>query len=415
MIGLVDCNNFFVSCERVRHPHLIGRPVIVLSNNDGCAVALSNEAKALGIKRGDPYFKIRQLCRRHGVEALSGDHRYYAEISARVMAVLRHLAGDATEVYSIDEAFIPVPPALGDPAQYGAYVVQEIMQRTRVPVSLGIAPTKTLAKLAAHFAKKYPGYHGVCLIDTDEKRQKALQLTPIGDVWGIGRRLSRRLLERGIATAWHFYSLSQTQVSQLLNVTGLRTWRELHGEPCIIHEDTPPERQTISCSRTLPHDVTSVHALRQAITDHCTEVCRKLRRHGLVAGEITVYIRTNRFRTAAPQYANTATVRLSTPTDYTPDIVTAAHKAFDDIYRHGYAYKKTGVTLTHLHSRDGLQGDLFADPDRLARRTRLMQVVDTLNAAHPRTVTLATQSTPAEDSHEPSSDVSIDLPDLLPE
>lgn len=389
MIGLIDCNNFFVSCERVRRPSLIGRPVIVLSNNDGCAVALSNEAKALGIKRGEPLFRIRHLCERYGIETLSGDHRYYAQISSKVMNVLHHLAGNAMEVYSIDEAFIPVEPKLGDPREYGSYVVEEVMLRTGVPVSLGIAPTKTLAKLAAHFAKKYPGYHGVCVIDSEEKRDKALHLTPIEDVWGIGRRLSRRLREYGITTAWHFFTLSETEVSRLINIAGIRTWRELHGIASVIREETPPERQTISCSRSFARDIMSIDELRQAITAFCTDVCRKMRSRNLVANEINVYLRTNRFHTNAPQYANTATLHLSVPTDYTPDIVTAAQHGLDEIFRSGYAYKKAGVTISHLQSRDGLQGNLFTDADKLDRCSRLMKVVDQLNANNRDTVSIA--------------------------
>lgn len=389
MIGLVDCNNFFVSCERVRRPFLIGRPVIVLSNNDGCAVALSNEVKALGIKRGEPLFRIRHLCERYGIETLSGDHRYYAQLSSKVMNVLQHLAGNAIEVYSIDEAFIPIEPKLGDPHEYGSYVVQEVMLRTHIPVSLGIAPTKTLAKLAAHFAKKYPGYHGVCVIDSDEKRDKALYLTPIDDVWGIGRRLSRRLREYGITTAWDFFSLSEAKVSTLLNISGVRTWRELHGIASVKHEDTPPERQTISCSRSFARDIMSIDELRQAITAFCSDVCRKMRSRNMVANEINVYLRTNRFHTNAPQYANTATLRLSAPTDYTPDIVAAAQHGLDEIFRPGYAYKKAGVTLSHMQSRDGLQGNLFADTAKLERCSRLMKVVDKLNADNRNTVSIA--------------------------
>ena len=233
MFALVDCNNFFVSCERVFRPELASRPVIVLSNNDGCAVALSNEAKALGLKRGNPYFKVKDICERHGVAVLSGNHRLYGDMSSRVMATLQALTDAPLEVYSIDEAFIVIPEGVGDVADFGRYVVERVKRLTGIPTSMGIAPTKTLAKVAARFAKKYPGYKGACLIDSEEKRLKALALTEVGEVWGIGRRLSRKLTERGIDTALKLASLDENTVTRLFTVTGLRTWRELNGTPCI--------------------------------------------------------------------------------------------------------------------------------------------------------------------------------------
>jgi len=356
--------------------------VVVLSNNDGCAVALSNEAKALGLKRGDPYFKIRYLCDSNDVAVLSGDHHYYGHLSKKVMDILRELAGDSLEIYSIDEAFMHIDPALGDMGEYGQYVVETVMEQTGIPVSLGIARTKTIAKIAARFAKKYPGYHGACVIDTSEKLAKALSLTPVEDVWGIGRRLSRKLHDRGISTAKELADIPKDAVKSLFNVAGTRTWRELHEEPCIQHDITPPEHQTISSSRSFARDVHSIEDLRQAITTFCSIIGRKLRRKNLVASEITVYIRTNRFHEHQQQYANSASIRLPHHTDYTPHLVAAAIDCLMKVYRPDVGFKKAGVTVSHIQSRHGLQGDIFSDHVLEAKRARLMKVVDSINSSN---------------------------------
>lgn len=380
MIGLVDCNNFFVSCERVADPRLLGRPVVVLSNNDGCAVSLSNEAKALGIRRGDPYFKIRGLCVANGVTVLSGHHRLYSDISGRVMATLRMLTGDGMEVYSVDEAFICMNPAFGDFSDYGQYVVRTVMEETGIPVSLGVAQTKTLAKVAARFAKKYSGYKGVCVIDTPEKVRKALALMPVGDVWGIGRRHSCRLRERGLNTALQLASLPEDVAERLFNATGMNTWHELHGRPCIIREETDPKHHSITASRSFAKDVDSLSDLKQAVSTFCTSVTRKLRRQGLVCGEVSVFVCTNRFHEHEPQYSNSSSLRLANPTDYTPHVISVAMHVLESIYRPGYGYKRAGVTLSRMRPQAGLQGDLFVDPEETAKHKRLMEAVDAINS-----------------------------------
>lgn len=382
MVGLVDCNNFFVSCERVVNPELVGRPVIVLSNNDGCAVAMSEEAKALGIKRGEPFFKIRSLCERHGVVSLSGNHRLYGEISARVMATLRSLTPNI-DVYSIDEAFMEISPAVGAMDEYGRYVVEEVMARTGIPVSLGIATTKTLAKIAARFAKKYRGYRGACLMDTEEKVLKALQLTKVEDVWGIGRRHSRKLKERGVVTAYDFLRLDEDMVQRLFHIGGVRTWRELHGDACIEHEPVPPERQTISVSRTFARDVHDFESLRQSVCAYVSSAARKLRHKQEYAGEVSVFVCTNRYHQHDPQYHNVASVRMEEPTDFTPALADAAVKALGEVYRDGFGYKRAGVTLSRICSRAGLQTSLFGDAETMDRHSRLMRVVDAINNASP--------------------------------
>lgn len=381
MFGLADCNNFFVSCERVFQPALQRRPVIVLSNNDGCAVALSNEAKALGFKRGDPYFKIKADCDRHGVAVLSGNHRLYNDMSERVMATLRALSSDDIEVYSVDEAFIDLDPALGDLGEYGRYVVDTVRRYTGIPISLGIANTKTLAKVAARFAKKYAGYAGACLMDTPEKVEKALSMTPIGDVWGIGRRHRVRLSERGIDTALQFASMEADAVKRMMSITGLRTWQELHGQPVIEQELTPPERQTLTASRSFAHDIHTFEDLRQAMSAFASIVGRKLRERSLMAEELTAFLATNRFHDREPQYFNSVSVRLPEATDYTPAIAETAVAAIKRIYRDGYGYKKAGITLSRLVDTRTRQLNLFTNAEADAKRRRLMEAVDRINSA----------------------------------
>lgn len=381
MKGLADCNNFFVSCERVFQPALQGRPVIVLSNNDGCAVALSNEAKSLGFKRGDPYFKIKDECSRHNVAVLSGNHRLYSDMSARVMNTLRSLSSGDIEVYSIDEAFLSLDPEVGDLSEYGRYVVDTVRRHTGIPISLGIARTKTLAKIAARFAKKYAGYAGACLMDTLEKESKALSMTPIGDVWGVGRRHRQKLLDRGIFTASNFAALDPEHVKRMMNVTGLRTWQELHGTPVIEQELTPPERQTITASRSFARDIHSFEEIRQALCTFASITARKLRERHLLTAEITVFICTNRFHEHDPQYFSGITVRLPDATDYTPAIADAAVEAMQRIYRDGYGYKKAGITLSRLCDVRSRQLNLFTDSNLDEKRRRVMEAVDRINSS----------------------------------
>lgn len=379
--ALVDCNNFFVSCERIRHPELERRPVVVLSNNDGCIVALSNEVKALGITRGTPLFKVRRLLEMHGVAVLSGSHSYYRACSERVMQSLREL--DAfLEIYSVDEAFLHIAPGTGDVAGYGRYVVEKVWEEARIPVSVGIGRTKTLAKLAARFAKRYPGYRGACMIDTEEQRLKALALTAIEDVWGIGRRLSRTLRLSGLNTALDLASLPREKVRGLLNVTGERTWRELREEAC-VEADTSRENKSIMCSRTFATDLHSFQDVNQAVLTFAGKVAAKLRSQGGYAGDVEVFVATNRYHTERPQYRNSFTVRLQEPSSYTPILAEAAGRALKKIYRAGYGYKRAGVAVRHVLPAGVVQPGLFDDREAMEKRRRLMQVTDAINASLP--------------------------------
>lgn len=377
MYALVDCNNFFVSCERVVHPELARRPVIVLSGDDGCLVAMSNEAKALGLTRGTPLFKVRHIVEANNVVAITGNHRLYGATSARVMATLRELAPNV-EVYSIDEAFLHIDHANRDLDDLGRYIVNRVATDTGIPVAVGFAPTKTLAKVAARFAKKYPGYRGAAVIDTEQKRLKALGLTAIGDVWGIGRRHGRRLNDIGITNALQFASMPVEQVRGLMTIMGERTWRELNGDPCIGPDDRHA-RRTITSSRTFPRDLYQFADIRRATAAFATSVGRRLRQHDSYALELSVFLMTNRYHTNEPQYYNTATAVLDEPTDDTITIANAAIRAMESIYRPGLGFKRGGITVTRLTSREGMQPSLFCDLGEMNRRSRLMHTIDSIN------------------------------------
>lgn len=379
MIGLVDCNNFFVSCERVFDPALRARPVIVLSNNDGCAVALSNEAKALGLRRGDPYFKIRDICRRNGVAVLSGNHRLYGDMSSRVMSTLAALVPEI-EIYSVDEAFLHLDAAPDEVEAFGREIVRRIRRDTGIPVSLGIAATKTLAKIGARFAKRYPAYRGVCRIRDDKARRKALELTPVDDVWGIGRRMRPRFARLGIASALQYADLSLRDVERLVNVTGQRTWRELNGEPCIGHDDVSVAKKQICSTRSFSPMLETFGQLHSAIALFCTIVGRKLRAQRSVAVALSVFIHTNAFRDDLGQYCNSRTVLLPSPTSDTSELTRAACGILEALYREGFKYKRAGVMITEIMPEGAVLHSLFDDPSQADRRKKLMTVLDGINS-----------------------------------
>lgn len=380
MIGLIDCNNFFVSCERLFRPELEGRPVVVMSNNDGCAVAMSNEAKALGIKRGIPIYQLRQLIRQHDVTTISGNHRLYGNISSRVMATIGAIVPEM-EIYSIDEAFLDMSAWKGPDLEVSARkIVANVRRHVGIPTSLGIAPTKTLAKIAARFAKKYPAYHGVCIIDNDEKRKKALSLTPIGDVWGIGRRLARRLTQYNLTTALDLADMPLHKVRHILNVTGERCWRELNGEACIAGDVEDAPNKQICVTRSFKKSIGDIECLREAISHYSEKTALRLRSQHSCARSVTVFIQTNSFRPELPQHCGSMTVPLDEATDDTLTITGAAMKALISIFRPGYAYRRAGVIITDIVSRDAVQQNLFSIPGKRERRQRLMDIMDSINA-----------------------------------
>lgn len=381
MTGLIDCNNFFVSCERVFNPRLRGIPVAVLSNNDGCMVALSNEAKALGLRRGDPYFKVKTICDRNGVVVLSGNHRLYGDISSRVMATIASVAGDVC-VYSIDECFID----LGhfddsEVTGIGREIVRRVRRDVGIPTSLGIAPTKTLAKVASRFAKKYPAYRGVCAIDNEYRRRRALELTEIGDVWGIGRRLVKRFAAYGIRNAIRFADMPADDVEKIVNVTGVRTWNELNGRPCISVDDHDTSRKQMCCTRSFGNSLTDFAHLSDAFALFATIITRRMREHGVAATGLSVFMQTNSFRPDLPQYCPSVFVPLDEPTNDTMKIAAAAHDGLRRIFRTGFGYKRAGIMVPEVVQAEAAQKSLFADVADRDRRERLMTVLDALNSS----------------------------------
>ena len=383
MVGLVDCNNFFVSCERIFNPRLRNVPVVVLSNNDGCIVALSDEAKSLGLKRGNPYFQVKKLCDAANVAVLSGNHHLYGDISSRVMATVESAAGSAN-VYSIDECFVDFDTA--DAEEYmavGREIARRVRRDTGIPVSLGISTTKTLAKIASRFAKRYPAYRSVCAIDNEYRRRRALELTEIGDVWGIGRRMAKRLPEYGITRAIHLAYRPIEDIEKLFNVTGERTWRELNGEACIDTDnaDTHERQQQMCCTRSFGTMLTTFEQLNETMALFSTIVARRLRRQHSAAAAINVFIRTNAHRNDLPQYYNSASLRLTEPTNDTMTLSALASEALRAIFRKGYSYKKAGILVTELTNDRHIQQSLFTDSHDRKRRQRLMSVVDALNAS----------------------------------
>lgn len=379
MIGLIDCNNFYVSCERLFRPELARKPVVVMSNNDGCAVAMSNEAKALGIKRGIPIYQLRQLIKSHNVVTISGNHRMYGNISSRVMATIGAIVPEM-EIYSIDEAFLDMSLWSGNALEdTGRRIVAKVRRDVGIPTSLGIAPTKTLAKVAARFAKKYPAYHSVCIIDNEDKRRKALSLTDIDNVWGIGRRLGKRLHQYGINTALDFADMPVSKVRQIINVVGERCWRELNGIPCIDSENAEPLNKQICMSRSYKKSIDDINELKEEIAHYSSIVGQRLRKQGGCAKSISVFIQTNSFRPELPQHYGNTTVRLDEATDDTLTLTTAAVNAVGSLFRTGHAYRRAGVIINEIVSKNAVQQNLFSTPGERQKRQRLMRIIDAIN------------------------------------
>lgn len=388
MYGLMDCNNFYASCERVFNPALNGQPVIVLSNNDGCVIARSNEAKALGIKMGTPAYQIKEAIHQHSIAVFSSNYTLYGDMSSRVMSILTSLAPEI-EVYSIDEAFINLN-GIPDIESLGAEIAYKVTRGTGIPVSLGIAPTKTLAKVANKFAKKYQAYNRVCIIDKEEKRIKALELTDITDIWGIGRRQAAKLEKQGVRSAYDFTLLPGSWVRKNMTVIGERTWKELHGISCIDMENAPPAKKQICTSRSFGKMLTDIETISEAIATHASTCAKKLRLQKSYAMSLMVFIHTNNFRKDLPQYWKNTIVHLPVPTNDTQEIVHYALAGLKIIFVNGYQYKKAGVIITEI--TEGAQLGLFDSVDR-EKHERLMQAIDKINDKYGNCVKLAIQGT----------------------
>ena len=378
MYALVDCNNFFASCERVFNPSLNGFPVVILSNNDGCVIARSNEAKALGIPMGEPAYKIKGLLESGKVAVFSSNYTLYGDMSNRVMATLASFVPEI-EFYSIDEAFLHLRGFENiDPLQFGRQIVRTTTKNTGIPVSMGIALTKTLAKVASKFAKKYKGYKGVCIIDTEEKRIKALQQSDIGDVWGIGRKYARLMRYHGILTAYDFTLRPKSWVRRNMTIVGERIWDELQGIPRIEMDNTPAAKKQICVSRSFGTRLTEFDDIFEAVSTYTASCAVKLRKQKSLAAGLLVFIQTNPFNERDPRYCNSKNIPLSIPTANTPELIAHAKSALNDIFKAGFSYKKAGVIITEIISDTPVQADLFDPIDRKKQKS-LIETIDKLN------------------------------------
>jgi DNA polymerase V len=407
MYALVDGNNFYVSCERVFRPSLIGRPVIVLSNNDGCAISRSNEAKALGVRMGHPWFQCREMEREHGLVALSANFALYGDMSARMMTVAGAFA-PRQEVYSIDESFLDFTGVGGDLTARCRELRERILQWVGIPCGVGIGPTKTLAKLANHIAKtaerkpgSYPAHLAqVCHLAAipAQAREEIFAATPVGEVWGVGRRIGAQLDSGGIRTVLDLVRLDAATVRRRFSVVMEKTVRELQGTPCISVDDEPPPKQQIMVSRSFGQPVTRGVDVAGAVTDFASRAAEKLRSQQSAAGAVVVFIRTSPFRADDPQYSASVTVPLLRPSGDSALLVKAAIAGLRGIYKTGFRYAKAGVMLVELRPQELRQGELdFAvEPEKetggghvvrggelaiqAQDRARLMTTVDAVNA-----------------------------------
>ena len=408
MIGLADCNNFYCSCERVFRPDLIGKPVVVLSNNDGCVIARSEEAKALGYKMGDPFYQVKEKLEAEGVAIFSSNYTLYGSLSNRVMSMLSHYSPHIDQ-YSIDESFFEVDQSMAERFfkeypkktstspdddsllhRYGARISADVLQAVGIPISIGIAETKTLAKIGSKFAKKYKGYQGCCLIDTDERRHKALSLFPIEDVWGIGRQIARKLDYMGIRTAAQFADKKESWVRSHFNIPTMRTWKELNGESCISIEELP-QKKSICTSRSFAGEgISDKDVVEEAVANFAVRCAEKLRHQGSVCQGITVFAWTSRFNENVPEYTIHDSLTLPIATNAQNEIVGAALTILRARYpkpmadsrpdRPGmsFNFKKAGVILWQISPDSPRQQDLF-DPIDRSKQKALMEAIDAIN------------------------------------
>lgn len=385
MFALADCNNFFVSCERVFRPDLRNKPVVVLSNNDGCIIARSNESKKLGLKMGDPFFRVKDFMELNGVTVFSSNHKLYGDMSARVMSLLAKFS-PSIDIYSIDECFMDFE-GMGvtrDLRDYATNIVKTVNQYTGLPISIGIAKTKTLAKIAAEFAKKHPGYNGVCIIDNEEKQQKALELTPIGDVWGIGRHLRPKLEKSGIITAADFAVTDGKEILRIFNATVYNTWRELNGISCMDISELP-HNKSICVSRSFSgNGISDKNELESAVAVFAANAAEKLRKQKCVSSQISVFAYTSRFHTGNGTHNIFQNIHLCYPTQDSGEIVSNALSGLRSQYIRGaYHYKKAGIILWDINSINHTPVYLFDDKDR-EKQNRLNSVIDKINLANGR-------------------------------
>jgi DNA polymerase V len=380
-IALIDVNNFYVSCERVFNPKLRNKPVVVLSNNDGCAVARSNEVKALGVSMGAPWFKMKDLAKQHGIIALSSNYGLYADMSNRVMSILRQFSPDQ-EVYSIDESFLDLSNFKNqNHIKYGQTMRKRILLWTGLPVCVGIGSTKTLAKLANHCAKKQPHFNGVCDFNTltTNTLNNLLSKIDVGEVWGVGRKLAPRLEALGIKSVLDLKQANADRLRRQFSVVMQKTIHELNGIVCIELEDIAPPKKQILSSRSFGVPVRDFNSLAESITLYMSRAVEKLRRQQDFAGSVYVYIRTSPFKPDDPFYSNGMTIPLPSPTDDTRQLVSVVLWALKQLYKPNYNYAKAGVMLSDLVPAEGVQIDLFSPMQQTLKTNKLMMTMDSIN------------------------------------
>lgn len=380
MFALVDVNSFYASCESVFRPDLRGKAVIVLSNNDGCIIARSAEVKKLNIPMGAPYFKLKDEIKKHNIHVFSSNYALYADMSDRVMSILESMA-PSVEIYSIDEAFMDLSGIRNcqDLSEFGHDIRRRVKQEAHLTVGVGIAPTKTLAKLANYAAKKWTKTGGVLDLSNAERQRKLMSLVPVEEVWGVGRRISRKLNQMGIITAKDLSEQSTWIIRKHFNVVLERTVRELRGEPCLQLEEFSPVKQQIICSRSFGTRITEFTAMRQAVCAYAERAAEKLRGERQYCRQITVFIRTSPHAAGETFYGNQATGKLLTPSNDTRDIIRVAMDMLEGLWRDGHRYMKAGVVLGDFFSQGVSQLHLFDQHPPQSNSEALMRVIDGLN------------------------------------
>ncbi|EFK8875548.1 translesion error-prone DNA polymerase V subunit UmuC [Escherichia coli] len=380
MFALVDVNSFYASCETVFRPDLRGLPVVVLSNNDGCVIARSVEAKKIGVPMGAPFFQLRDMIRQHNVKVFSSNYALYADMSLRVMTTLEEMA-PSVEVYSIDESFMNISGVSNCMSldQFGRDVRERVLRETHLTVGVGIAQTKTLAKLANHAAKKWSKTGGVLDLSNIDRQRKLMNLIAVEDVWGVGRRISKKLNKMGIETALQLSECSTYLIRKHFNVVLERTVRELRGEQCLELEEFAPTKQQIVCSRSFGTRVTDYEEMRQAICAYAERASEKLRGEKQFCKQISVFLKTSPHTVGEVYYGNQATGKLQVPSNDTRDVIRMAMKCLDAIWIDGHRYMKAGVMLGDFFSKGGAQLNLFDEHSPSANSEALMGVVDGIN------------------------------------
>lgn len=397
-IALIDGNNFYCSCERVFNPRLEGKPMVVLSNNDGCVVARSAEVKALGVKMGVPWHQLKDLAKQHGIIAYSSNYALYGDMSRRMMEVIGQFSPDQ-EIYSIDESFLDLSTFQHLCLQaYGQQIRQRVRQWTGIPVCVGIGPNKTLAKLANHIAKKHHDHNSVCDLCAmpTEAVSKLFAEISASEVWGVGPRIAKRLIAMGIETVADLRAAPPALMRAEFSVVTERTVRELAGERCQALDDIAPDKQQIMCSRSFGTLIHEAQQVAEAVSIYTARAAEKLRRQQSLAGGLYLFIHTNPFRERDPQYSKGITIPLPDPTDDTIMLTKAALFGLRRIYKPGFLYMKAGVMLVDLVPRNQRQATLFDDEAALTRRMHLMATIDRVNQEFGRsTVRLASAGTEA--------------------